>query len=193
MSLVGYGRVSTRDQNAVLQREALLAAGCERIFEEAASGAQRDRPQLMAALDYLRPGDTLTVWKLDRLARSLKQLIETVEELERRKIGFRSLTEAIDTTMPGGRLIFQIFGALAKFERGLIRERTRAGLESARAKGRLSGRPRKLTTKDIEAAKVLLSGTDLSVEEVARRIGTSPATLYRYMPAARASVREGAP
>lgn len=193
MSFVGYARVSTRDQNPTLQREALAAAGCERIFEEAASGAQRDRPQLMAALDYLRPGDTLTVWKLDRLARSLKQLIETVEELERRNVGFRSLTEAIDTTTPGGRLVFQIFGALAEFERGLIRERTRAGLESARAKGRLSGRPRTLTTKDIEAAKALLAGTDLSVEEVARRIGTSPATLYRYIPAARASVAEGSP
>src|SRR5208283_33119 len=132
MSLVGYARVSTRDQNAALQREALAKAGCGRVFEEAASGAQRDRPQLMAALDYVRAGDTLIVWKLDRLARSLKQLIETVEELERRNIGFRSLTEAIDTTTTGGRLVFQIFGALAEFERGLIRERTRAGLESAR-------------------------------------------------------------
>lgn len=191
MSLVGYARVSTRDQNPALQREALVAAGCARIFEEAASGAQRDRPQLMAALDYLRPGDVLVVWKLDRLARSLKQLIETIEELERRKIGFRSVTEAIDTTTPGGRLVFQIFGALAEFERGLIRERTRAGLESARAKGRFSGRPPKLTEKDIQAAKALLASTDLTVEEVARRIGASPATLYRRLPSARASVAEG--
>lgn len=189
MSLVGYARVSTRDQNPALQREALDRAGCDRIFDEAASGAQRDRPQLMAALDYLRPGDTLIVWKLDRLARSLKQLIETVEELERRKIGFRSLTEAIDTTTPGGRLVFQIFGALAEFERGLIRERTRAGLDTARAQGRLSGRRPKITEKDIQAAKALLSGTDLTVEEAARRIGVSPATLYRHLPAARAAAK----
>jgi DNA invertase Pin-like site-specific DNA recombinase len=187
MSLVGYARVSTRDQDATLQRDALTKVGCERVFEEAASGAQRDRPQLMAALDYLRAGDTLTVWKLDRLARSLKQLIETVEELERRQIGFRSLTEAIDTTTPGGRLVFQIFGALAEFERGLIRERTRAGLETARAQGRLSGRRQKITEKHIQAAKALLSGTDLTVEEAARRVGVSPATLYRHLPAARAA------
>jgi DNA invertase Pin-like site-specific DNA recombinase len=193
MFLVGYARVSTRDQNPALQREALAAAGCERLFEEAASGAQRDRPQLMAALDYLRPGDTLVVWKLDRLARSLKQLIETVEELERRKIGFRSLTEAIDTTTPGGRLVFQIFGALAEFERGLIRERTRAGLESARLKGRFSGRPVKITDKDIQAAKALLSNTDLTVAEAARRVGVSPATLYRHLPAARAAVAGDTP
>jgi len=189
MSLVGYARVSTRDQNPALQREALDRAGCDRIFEEAASGAQRDRPQLIAALDYVRAGDTLIVWKLDRLARSLKQLIETIEELERRKIGFRSLTEAIDTTTSGGRLVFQIFGALAEFERGLIRERTMAGLETARAKGRLSGRRRKLTEKDIEAAKALLGSDALTVEEVARRVGVSPATLYRHLPAARASVK----
>lgn len=189
MSLVGYARVSTRDQNAALQRDALAMAGCERVFEEAASGAQRDRPQLMATLDYLRPSDTLIVWKLDRLARSLKQLIETVEELERRQIGFRSLTEAIDTTTPGGRLVFQIFGALAEFERGLIRERTRAGLETARAQGRLSGRRPKITDKDIQAAKALLTGTDLTVEEAARRVGVSPATLYRHLPAARAAAR----
>ncbi len=189
MSLVGYARVSTRDQNAALQREALAKAGCDRVFEEAASGAQRDRPQLMAALDYVRAGDTLIVWKLDRLARSLKQLIETVEELERRNIGFRSLTEAIDTTTTGGRLVFQIFGALAEFERGLIRERTNAGLEAARAQGRFSGRPTKITEKDIQAAKALLSGTDLTVEEAARRVGVSPATLYRHLPAARAAVK----
>ncbi len=189
MSLVGYARVSTRDQNAALQREALTKAGCDRVFEEAASGAQRDRPQLVAALNYVRAGDTLIVWKLDRLARSLKQLIETVEELERRNIGFRSLTEAIDTTTTGGRLVFQIFGALAEFERGLIRERTNAGLESARAQGRFSGRPTKITEKDIQAAKALLSGTDLTVEEAARRVGVSPATLYRHLPAARAAVK----
>ncbi len=138
--LVGYARVSTRDQTHALQLDALSKAGCERIFEETASGAQRDRPQLAAALDYVRKGDAIVVWKLDRLARSIKQLIETVEHLERREIGFRSLTEQIDTTTAGGRLIFHIFGALAEFERSIIRERSRAGLEAARARGRIGGR-----------------------------------------------------
>ena len=126
--LVGYARVSTQDQKPALQRDALTAAGCEKLFEETASGAQRDRPQLQAAIDYMRAGDTLVVWKLDRLARSVKQLIETVEGLDARGIGFRSLTETIDTTTPGGKLVFHIFGALAEFERSIIRERTKAGL-----------------------------------------------------------------
>src|SRR5919202_1797568 len=134
--LVGYARVSTQDQNPELQLDALQQAGCERVFVEKASGAQRDRPELKAALDFMRgKGDVLVVWKLDRLARSLKQLIETVEDLERRGIGFRSLTEQIDTTSPGGRLVFHIFGAMAEFARSIIRERTRAGLDAARARG----------------------------------------------------------
>jgi DNA invertase Pin-like site-specific DNA recombinase len=123
--LVGYARVSTQDQNPALQLDALQAAGCEKVFVEKASGAQRDRPELSAAPDYLRAGDSLVVWKLDRLARSLKQLIETVELLESREIGLRSLTEAIDTTTAGGKLIFHVFGALAEFERSIIRERTK--------------------------------------------------------------------
>ncbi len=134
--LIGYARVSTQEQNLQLQLDALQAAGCGRVYTERASGAQRDRPELKAALDYAREGDTLVVWKLDRLARSLKQLIETVEGLEQLKVGFRSLTEAIDTTTAGGRLVFQIFGALAEFERQVIRERTMAGLTAARARGR---------------------------------------------------------
>ena len=138
--LVGYARISTQDQSPELQLDALQKAGCERIFVEKASGAQRDRPELKAALDLMRgKGDILVVWKLDRLARSLKQLIETVEDLERRKIGFRSLTEQIDTTSPGGRLVFHIFGVMAEFERSIIRERTRAGLDAARARGRKTG------------------------------------------------------
>ncbi|MCW2283795.1 DNA invertase Pin-like site-specific DNA recombinase [Rhodoblastus acidophilus] len=189
MSIIGYARVSTRDQTTALQIDALAKIPCDRVFEEAASGAQRDRPQLKAALEYLRPGDTLVVWKLDRLARSLKQLIETIELLDQRQVGFRSLTESIDTTTPTGRLIFQIFGALAEFERGLIRERTQAGLASARAQGRLSGRPLKMTEKDINAAKALLAGTDLTVDEAARRIGVSASTLYRHLPSARAVAR----
>src|SRR5690606_14463326 len=134
LMLIGYARVSTQDQNPELQHDALTQAGCEKIFTEKVSGAKRERPELQAALQYMRPGDMLVVWKLDRLARSLKQLIETVEELEQHQIGFRSLTEAIDTTSPGGRLIFHIFAALAEFERSMIRERTTAGLAAARAR-----------------------------------------------------------
>lgn len=185
--LVGYARVSTQEQDTSLQRVALEKAGCERIFEEKASGAQRERPQLIAALGYMRRGDRLVVWKLDRLARSLKQLIETVEDLEARGIGFMSLTETIDTGSPGGRLIFQVFGALAEFERGLIRERTLAGLASARSKGRVGGRPRALTERDIAVARALIANADLTVAEVARRVNVSPATLYRHLPAARSA------
>ena len=136
--LIGYARVSTQDQSPALQLDALKAAGCERIFVEKASGAQRDRPELKSALDFARgdTGDVLVVWKLDRLARSLSQLIDTVDLLEKRGIGFRSLTEAIDTTSAGGRLVFHMFGAMAEFERSIIRERTRAGLDAARARGR---------------------------------------------------------
>lgn len=192
MALIGYARVSTRDQTVAAQRDALRAASCDRVFEETASGANRERPELKAALDYMREGDTLVVWKLDRLARSLKQLIETIEGLERRGIGFRSLTEAIDTTTAGGRLVFQIFGALAEFERQIIRERTRAGLDAARARGRRPGRKPALTQKDIQAAKALLADPEINVEEVARRLGVSQATLYRHMPAARSAVLDGA-
>ncbi|MDX1017304.1 helix-turn-helix domain-containing protein [Sinorhizobium medicae] len=188
MALIGYARVSTRDQTVAAQLDALRKVECARIFEEKASGANRDRPQLAAALDYMREGDTLVVWKLDRLARSLKQLTETVETLEDRGIGFRSLTEAIDTTMASGRLVFQIFGALAEFERGVIRERTRAGLDAARSRGRKGGRPPKLKPADLKAAKALLADPEINVEDVARRLGVSPATLYRHIPAARASV-----
>ena len=138
--LVGYARVSTREPNQVLQLDALQAAGCEWVYLEKASGAQRDRPELKAALDYDWGGDTLVVWKLDRPARSIRQLIATVEELERRKIGLRSLTEAIDTTPSGDRLVFYVFAALAEFERSVIRERTTAGLEAARARGRPGSR-----------------------------------------------------
>jgi DNA invertase Pin-like site-specific DNA recombinase len=187
--LVGYARVSTQDQDHDLQLVALRKAGCERIFEETASGAQRDRPELAAALDYVRAGDLLVVWKLDRLARSLKQLIETVEDLEARQIGFQSLTEKIDTSSPGGRLTFHIFGALAEFERTLIKERTMAGLASARARGRVGGRPRALTDHDLVVARTLLGNPDVSVTDIARRLKVSPATLYRYLPAARSEAR----
>lgn len=182
---IGYARVSTTDQNTDLQVEALKKAGCERIFTETASGGLRERPELAKAIEYVREGDTLVVWKLDRLARSLKQLIETVEALGERDIGFRSLTEAIDTTTPGGKLVFHVFGALAEFEKSLIRERTMAGLENARRLGRKGGRPRAMTDDDIAAAKALLSSPDITVESVAERLGVSAATLYRYLPGGR--------
>ena len=190
--LVGYARVSTEDQSPALQRDSLAAAGCDKIFEEKASGAQRERPQLKAALDYMREGDTLVVWKLDRLARSLKQLIETVEMLEGRGIGFRSLTEAIDTTTSGGKLVFHIFGALAEFERGIIRERTVAGLTAARARGRTGGRPPALTSADLAHAKALLADPDITAKEVAARMQVSVSTLYKHLPAAR-SITKGEP
>jgi DNA invertase Pin-like site-specific DNA recombinase len=185
--LIGYARVSMQDQTPALQMDALRAIGCERIFTEQASGGQRDRPQLRAALDYMREGagDMLIVWRLDRLARSLGQLIETVEGLETRGIGFRSLTEAIDTTSAGGRLVFHLFGAMAEFERGLIRERTRAGLDAARARGRIGGRPPALTPADLMAARAMLRDPDISVEAVARRLGVAPSTLYRHLPGGR--------
>lgn len=191
--LVGYARVSTQDQKPALQLDALKKAGCEKIFKEKASGAQRDRPQLAAAIDYMREGDTLVVWKLDRLARSMKQLIETVEGLEAQGIGFRSITEAIDTTTSGGKLVFHIFGALAEFERSIIRERTRAGLDAAKARGRTGGRPKKLTDTDLKAAKAMLADDDFTVDEVASRMGVSPATLYRYLPAPRSTITRKEP
>lgn len=185
--LIGYARVSTADQKPELQLDALTAAGCEKVFVEKASGAQRDRPELAAAIAYARQGDTIVVWKLDRLARSMKQLVETIEDLDGRKIGFRSLTEAIDTTTAGGKLVFHIFGALAEFERAIIRERTRAGLDAAAARGRKGGRPPKLSADDLKAAKALLADPTITVDDVARRLDVSPATLYRHLPAARSA------
>ena len=184
--VIGYARVSTVDQNLALQRDALTEAGCTKIFTEQMSGAVTDRPALHDALEFARRGDTLIVWKLDRLARSLKQLIETVETL-RLGIGFRSLTEALDTTTAQGRLVFHMFGALAEFERSLIRERTQAGLAAARRLGRTGGRPPKLTDDDIEAAKAMLANPDIGVAQIAHRLGVSPATLYCYIPAARSA------
>jgi DNA invertase Pin-like site-specific DNA recombinase len=190
LMLIGYARVSTVDQNLALQRDALTEAGCQRIFIE--SGAVTDRPALHDAIEFARSGDTLIVWKLDRLARSMKQLIETIENLRVRGIGFRSLTEALDTTTAQGRLVFHMFGALAEFERSLIRERTQAGLAAARRAGRTGGRPPKLTDDDIEAAKAMLANPDIGVTQIAHRLGVSPATLYRYIPAARTANAPGA-
>lgn len=179
--LIGYARVSTLDQDLALQRQALKGAGCERIFEEAASGAKTDRPELARALDHMRAGDTLVVWKLDRLARSLQQLIETVAALDSKQVQLRSLTEQIDTSTPSGRLTFHIFSALAEFERSLIRERTLAGLAAARAAGRTGGRPRKLTEEDIEMAKILVATPGWTHSAVAKRLNVGRMTLYRAL------------
>ena len=173
-----------------LQLDALKKAGCEKIFQEKASGAQRDRPQLLAALDYARNGDAMVVWKLDRLARSLKQLLETIEMLEARKVGFLSLTESIDTTTSGGRLIFHIFASLAEFERSIIRERTCAGLLAARKLGRVGGRPPSLKPEDIVVARALLKDDNITVENVEKRLAVAPSTLYRHIPGGRRSVAE---
>lgn len=178
---IGYARVSTSEQREYLQHDALTEAGCERIFDEKASGAQRDRPELMKAIEYLRPGDALVVWKLDRLARSLRQLIETVEDLQERGIGFVSLTEGIDTTSPGGKLIFHVFGALAEFEREMITERTVAGLKAAKARGRKLGRPAALTESQIKMASSMKATGDHSMTQIAKQLGVSRATLYRHL------------
>ena len=187
---IGYARVSTREQDPAYQRAQLEKAGCERIYIETASGAQRDRPELREALRYAREGDVLVLPRLDRLARSLRQLLETVEDLDDRGIGLRSLAEAIDTTTAGGRLVMQVFGALAEFERELIRERTAAGLEYARSQGRVGGRPRVMDDEAIEQARTLINHSDLPVTEIARRVGVSRAALYRQFPGGRSGITQ---
>jgi DNA invertase Pin-like site-specific DNA recombinase len=178
---VGYARVSTADQSPELQLEALRHAGCDKLFTETASGAKADRPELARVLrDVLRQGDVLVVRKLDRLARSLKKLITTAEELEEHGIGLVSVTESIDTTTPGGMLVFHVFGAIAQFERALIRERTTAGLAEARRRGRKGGRPLAFKAGDITAARALMKEGKLPVRDVAKRMGVSVATLYRH-------------
>ena len=190
--LIGYARVSTQEQNLDLQTTALKEAGCKKIFTEKASGAQRDRHELKAAINYARSKeDVLVVWKLDRLARSLKQLIETVEQLETQKIGFLSLTESINTTTSGGRLIFHIFASLAEFERSIIRERTTAGLKATKQHGRIGGRPLALNEKDLTIAKSLLQDPKITVEEIAKRMQIAPSTLYRYFKGGRSLVNSG--
>jgi DNA invertase Pin-like site-specific DNA recombinase len=178
---LGYARVSTTEQDLSLQLDGLGDAGCEKIYEDRISGAKTDRPGLQEALAYLRKGDTLVVWRLDRLGRSLKHLIETVNDLEERGIGFQSLQEAIDTTTSSGRLVFHIFGALAEFERNLIRERTHVGLEAARARGRKGGRPKALNTKKIELLYELYDSKKHTVKEICEMMGISKPTLYSYL------------
>lgn len=180
MARVGYARVSTADQDLALQRDALTAAGCDPTFEDRASGAKADRPGLAQALSYVRSGDVLVVWKLDRLGRSMSHLIATVSELEGRGIGLRSLTEQIDTTTPGGRLIFHVFGALGQFERDLIRERTRAGLKAAEARGRRGGRKPVVTVDKLRRARQLMA-KGLTAREAAARIKVGKTALYRAL------------
>lgn len=178
--LLGYARVSTADQTLDLQSDALSAAGCSRIWTETASGATTARPQLDDLFSHLREGDSLVVWRLDRLGRSLPHLLQVVTELEEKGIGFRSVTESIDTTTAGGKLIFSIFGALAEFERNLIKERTSAGLAAARARGRVGGRPPKMTPKKIKQAK-LMRDNGMSQLEIAEILGVGRTTLYRHL------------
>ena len=169
--LLGYARVSTNDQQPHLQVDALERAGCYRVFTETASGARTDRPTLAQVLDQLRPGDTLVVWKLDRLGRSLRHLVDTVTGLADRGIGFRSLQEAIDTTTPGGKLVFHVFAALAEFERDLIRERTSAGLAAARARGRHGGRPPVMTAHKLQVAQEMYRSGQYTVTAIAEAAG----------------------
>ena len=177
MAHIGYARVSTADQDTALQLDALTGAGCGEVFEDHASGAQVDRTGLKKALAFVRAGDVLVTWKLDRLGRSLPHLIETVAELERRGVGFRSITEAIDTTTPSGRLVFHLFGALEQFERDLIQERTRAGLAAAVARGRKGGRKPVITKDKLTRARAM-TGTGLTVREAATRLRVSKSALY---------------
>jgi len=179
--LIGYARVSTEDQNLVLQVDAIAKAGCDRIFEDRISGSVAQRPGLTEAIGFVRKGDTLVVWRLDRLGRSLKNLIEVVGQLEEREIGLKSLKEAIDTTTSAGRLVFQIFGALAEFERNLIRERTMAGLAAARARGRQSGRPMKLDEAQMQLLYQLYDERKWPIAEICRLMGIAKPTLYEYL------------
>jgi len=179
--LIGYARVSTDDQTLDLQRDALQAAGCDRIFEDKAGGSKADRPGLKEALSHLRKGDTLVVWRLDRLGRSLKDLIARAESLHEQSVGLKSLQENIDTDSASGQLIFHIFGALAQFERTLIRERTQAGLSAARARGRLGGRRKRLNAEQRAHAVDLYKTKKHTAKEVCVLMGISRATLYTYI------------
>ncbi|MHB1525540.1 MAG: recombinase family protein [Candidatus Dormibacteria bacterium] len=179
---VGYARVSTQDQRLYVQQEALTGAGCEKVFEDTVSGRVVDRPGLQRALDVLRGGDTLVVWKLDRLGRSVKQLVDLVSAFEQQSINFVSLTDSIDTSTPVGRFFSHVMASLAEMERERTVERTRAGLDAARARGRTGGRRRLMTDSKVEAAKQLLASGH-PPREVASNLGVSIATLYRSLPA----------
>jgi len=181
---IGYARVSTQEQSLALQLDALRKAGCRQVYEEVLSGARVERPVLQAMLTHLREGDVLLIWKLDRLGRSLRHLIEVVTDLDQRRIGFKSLQENLDTTTSSGKLVFHMFGALAEFERDLIRERTHAGLTAARARGRRGGRPRGLSTQaeaTALAVETLYREGQLSVRQIAEKLNIAKSTLYVYL------------
>ena len=178
---IGYARVSTSEQSVYMQRQALKQAGCEKIFSDTASGVRADRTGLDNAMNHLRTGDTLVVWKLDRLGRSLQHLIQTIKLLQEKKIGFQSLQESIDTTTSGGKLIFHIFSALAEFERDVIRERTKAGLQAARARGQLGGRPFLLSPTAVARLKKLYDARKNTVIEICKIFNISRPTFYNYL------------
>jgi DNA invertase Pin-like site-specific DNA recombinase len=179
---IGYARISTKDQKLDLQTDALKLTGCEKIFTDVASGAKSIRPGLDEALDFARKKDVIVVWKLDRLGRSLKHLIQTVNELSEREVGFESIEEKLDTTTASGKLLFHIFGALAEFERELIRERTNAGLKAARARGRNGGRPKSLCEADEKMVKKLMDDKTIPIMDICNQFGISRSTLYKYFP-----------
>lgn len=183
-NIIGYARVSTHDQNLDLQLDALKKAGCTEIFQEKVSGAKKERPELQKLLDYLRPGDVVVIWKLDRLGRSLKDLIELVEHIKAKGVELKSLQDNIDTSTPTGKLTFNIFASIAQFERDIIRERTKAGLAAARARGRLGGRPKGLSKeaeKKAKIAKSLYLSGDYSIREITEQLQISKPTLYKYL------------
>jgi len=181
--LIGYARISTEDQKLDLQHDALRATGCEKIFDETASGASARLPVREELLEYARRGDTVVIWKLDRLGRSLRDLIEVVTALGKRGVGLRSLHESIDTTTPSGKLTFHVFAAIAQFERDVLRERTRAGIMAAQKRGAKLGRPRSLTPEQIEMARSMMANPNLSARHVAKQLGVHRSTLYRNLAA----------
>ena len=186
--LLGYARVSTDQQDHALQLDALRTAGCDKVFVETGSGTRTDRPELAKVLEQARQHDVLVVWRLDRLAHSLRHLIDIADDLNRRGVALKSITENIDTTTPSGRFMFNILGALSSMEREIIVERTRAGLVAAAARGRRGGRPAALDEPKIRAAKAMLASGSMSAIEVAQQLGCAPSTLYRHLPGGRTAV-----
>ena len=188
--LLGYARVRTDQQDHALQLDALRAAGCDKVFVETGSGTRTDRPELAKVLEQARQDDVLVVWRLDRLARSLRHLIDIADDLNRRGVALKSITESIDTTTPSGRFMFNILGALSSMEREIIVERTRAGLIAAAARGRIGGRPPALDAIKVRAARAMLASGSMSAIEVAQQLGCSASTLYRHVPGGRTAIAE---